>query len=1846
MASYGAPMTDDEILASGISGKRSYVMPDPLLDKPVEDLVSEDPLMESMGAEPAYKIGQPKVESLIVQDKIARDSSPDDDGFWNQFYGSLESTIFQSNPRLSGRAIEGLGRVSGIDVVTELGQNIVTEFDSSPPEEKFTPRISTYKDVDGLNELLDYVGFGLGQGLGSMGMTIGGVVVGGGLAAAGGAAVGAYAGGVGAIPAGAAAAVAGGATGGAIAGSFLLNYGDMYDYLVEQEGMDEDTAANWALIPGTAMAGLDAYGLSRLAGPLRQKLSQDLAKRTAQLALQGGGIEGITEASQQIIQETAGELAETLGYSTEDIEFSQRWENIVNGGIIGLLTGGTVGGASASVVKPTPTPAPGPTPGPTPTPGPGPAPTPVESAFTDDNIDVVTEVARPGFAYFTHSIGGGMMGRRMGLMGGLDTLGGGIADAGVLFDTRDTDLGPSFRPFLHQLGFISEGDADGRSVADNLRKKLADRTPYLHDASVSFLYELPIAPDADVQYQTVEMDGKTSVNMAGANKVIADASMRLGEPGTEAASTIAERILANRGVSRGRGLNSVLPSKYIRGVFVSGEFISLDDYRSRVQSRSGAPAPVEAAPVPAADVKMWGKGDEPSYYKDDAFVRSIPVTGRSWVGDEHTWYEIKVEGESRWINDVDLDKASSERPPNASGTGPYGVDGAQGEFVLTGGLYRSSQLVGKFLVFEGENQSPVEATPEAEAVPWVQSDEFGELMKRRLKGFDTIEKFEAHMEHSAQMEREYEAKREAGRLKAEPVSEFDEEAFNLEQEQLALAGRGLFSSYDEMSREDLADMITGNDRNTDIANMGRNDLIEMAKSYDDSPGSNDLLNWYNAKRAKAETRLLQDESQEDGRPLGIKNSTAEEFHAKINELKTGKEVAQFLVESAEDPSFQKLAERIIPHLDDVTVTAYGIGEKSPSKIASGKARGYITTVPDGVGATISLRGAGLGASGVNATTVLHELLHAATMRRLGDAKFGANEDTQLQNAFIDLRSLTTLVHEGRREIQKQFESEGRKFGDYINDIPGPISLNTDEVLAWGLTDKKFQDFLRTIKIGNETAFSKFVRIIMDLLGIPESERNGLTEIIRITDEVLNAPLDELKVRRQTLGGDPESVSPVAEQFEETDQPPAAAMKLPETPEEIEKAFTALGEAQRGAPEDAMMDVYTVMSGEYAWSLEHVGDLNWRNTTFRGGKLADIDEGMGKIRQTNKSLHKSYGFEKHIKDQIGSEAKVTGRAAGEIESELRAAGQKYADEHRKLTVYNEIQILSKEAAIALGEWRFDDARTHLAKLQGYVDEGAEAFTARASRVDAPQPPAAANPLDPDIAQIRADPSASQSVLETLDVMDDLESGRKQLREGMRHLDLASYIRNMRKAAVDEYLESSAKPPAAAAESDDYRVSHQPSKGPSGDEIGTTDDFPKDILQHPEWYTGYPKEAKKFWPKIVAGSGNPDAKITIYRAMPKDAGSTIENGNWVTPSKAYAEYHAEGEEGWHIVAVEVPLRDINWAGDDLMEWGYWGSSTKPPAATGLSEVERAQLGTPKGGRSGFDYISEENWPILREMLVRNRAGKKTYKQTETFGPLDPELTAYTPGETLKLLSHPKIVDWHNKVSNYKIPDEYETVVLVPCATSKPWGAAACGGAYYPAYNKILKEVESGEIPGPVFFATISEPLGIVPMDMWGEFPAYDNPGLFNDDPMRSGMETKDWNASQFGQKYMLPFDQEAKDKSIDILGDVVANFVDNNQSSGRQFMSFVDVKDMNPKKPTTHALMLERAEKTLDREIVSPTARFGKGPNVGGQPKWPRIYDHIRKILSTKGIGVGAAALPAAGALMADDDDDLLQSSMRE
>ena len=272
--------------------------------------------------------------------------------------------------------------------------------------------------------------------------------------------------------------------------------------------------------------------------------------------------------------------------------------------------------------------------------------------------------------------------------------------------------------------------------------------------------------------------------------------------------------------------------------------------------------------------------------------------------------------------------------------------------------------------------------------------------------------------------------------------------------------------------------------------------------------------------------------------------------------------------------------------------------------------------------------------------------------------------------------------------------------------------------------------------------------------------------------------------------------------------------------------------------------------------------------------------------------------------------------------------------------------------------------------------------------------------------------------------------------------------------------------------------------------------------------------------------------------------------------------------------------------------------------LSPIEEAQLGTPKGT---YPYISKEDWPKLREQIVSKKQKSKTYKTTDTFGPLDPELTAYTPGETLELLKHPTVKKWRDEVSNFKIPEEYKTVVLVPCAASKPWGPDACGGHYYPAYNKIRQEVEEGNLPGPVYFATVSEPLGIVPQELWDSFPAYDNPGLFTSDSQRTGMSTRQWKASEFGDRRMIPFDKEAKQAVIEDLGNTVGNFIENNQSDDRKFISFIHAKGM---KPSTHSMMLDAAEKARGKTLIPKENRYGKTADDAPRPHKDTTYEWLK------------------------------------
>ena len=66
------------------------------------------------------------------------------------------------------------------------------------------------------------------------------------------------------------------------------------------------------------------------------------------------------------------------------------------------------------------------------------------------------------------------------------------------------------------------------------------------------------------------------------------------------------------------------------------------------------------------------------------------------------------------------------------------------------------------------------------------------------------------------------------------------------------------------------------------------------------------------------------------------------------------------------------------------------------------------------------------------------------------------------------------------------------------------------------------------------------------------------------------------------------------------------------------------------------------------------------------------------------------------------------------------------------------------------------------------------------------------------------------------------------------------------------------------------------------------------------------------------------ITMYRSVPADVKEgSFRNGDWVTPSRAYAVENAR-IHGWgdnyNIIEQEVPVDEIWWDGNDIAEWGY--------------------------------------------------------------------------------------------------------------------------------------------------------------------------------------------------------------------------------------------------------------------------------------------------------------------------------------
>lgn len=197
------------------------------------------------------------------------------------------------------------------------------------------------------------------------------------------------------------------------------------------------------------------------------------------------------------------------------------------------------------------------------------------------------------------------------------------------------------------------------------------------------------------------------------------------------------------------------------------------------------------------------------------------------------------------------------------------------------------------------------------------------------------------------------------------------------------------------------------------------------------------------------------------------------------------------------------------------------GTRAPSAIAVGSARGLASVTFDkGTGVpTISvyIRGSDLDNSGLDPRTILHEVIHAATIAalQLGSRRGAVGSNVaRLRKDLLDLSNAVVSHFNNRvKSGDKLTEFEQAIYDRQINAF-----ADEHEVLAWGLTSPAAQQYLETIPYQGRTAWTKFVDSIRSFLGLPAKANTALSELLHLSEEIFESDATEDVVLGKTIFG--------------------------------------------------------------------------------------------------------------------------------------------------------------------------------------------------------------------------------------------------------------------------------------------------------------------------------------------------------------------------------------------------------------------------------------------------------------------------------------------------------------------------------------------------------------------------------------------------------------------------------------------------------------------------------------------------------------------------------------------------------
>ena len=170
-------------------------------------------------------------------------------------------------------------------------------------------------------------------------------------------------------------------------------------------------------------------------------------------------------------------------------------------------------------------------------------------------------LTRPGYSYFTHSVGGGHQAARIHRAGGVHDVSKSVGEHGIMF--RQTETGGVI-PFMHAIGDggVSSGKDLGARLIEMATAKGGRTATWIGRAPVTFIVELPTKARSipGLHYETILSASK------GLSEAAQAVSKRLSGKGRKG-STMGGRVL-----------NRTIPPEHIKGVLVNGKIISFDEY--------------------------------------------------------------------------------------------------------------------------------------------------------------------------------------------------------------------------------------------------------------------------------------------------------------------------------------------------------------------------------------------------------------------------------------------------------------------------------------------------------------------------------------------------------------------------------------------------------------------------------------------------------------------------------------------------------------------------------------------------------------------------------------------------------------------------------------------------------------------------------------------------------------------------------------------------------------------------------------------------------------------------------------------------------------------------------------------------------------------------------------------------------------------------------------------------------------------------------------------------------------------------------------------------------------------